>query len=33
MDRCPFIAAMQKAVTSPDAPWPKDLYARVRAIK
>jgi tripartite ATP-independent transporter DctP family solute receptor len=33
VDRGPFIAAVQKAVTSPDAPWPKDLYDRVQAIK
>jgi len=33
VDRGPFIAAVQKAVTAPDAPWPKDLYERVQAIK
>jgi len=33
VDRGPFIAAVQKAVTSPDAPWTKDLYDRVQAIK
>ncbi len=33
VDRGPFIAAVQKAVTSPDAPWSKDLYERVQAIK
>jgi hypothetical protein len=25
--------AVQKAVTSPDAPWPRELYDRVEAIK
>ena len=33
VDRGPFITAVQKAVTAPDAPWPKDLYDRVQAIK
>ena len=33
VDRGPFIQAVQKAVTAPDAPWPKDLYERVQAIK
>src|SRR6478736_649442 len=33
VDRGPFIQAVQKAVTAPDAPWPKDLYDRVQAIK
>ncbi len=33
VDRAPFIAAVQKALTSPDAPWPKSLYERVEAIK
>jgi tripartite ATP-independent transporter DctP family solute receptor len=33
VDRGPFIKAVQSAVTSPDAPWPKDLYDRVQAIK
>ena len=33
VDRGPFIRAVQKAVTAPDAPWPKDLYERVQAIK
>jgi tripartite ATP-independent transporter DctP family solute receptor len=33
VDRGPFIQAVQKAVTSPDAPWPKELYDRVEAIK
>jgi tripartite ATP-independent transporter DctP family solute receptor len=33
VDRGPFIQAVQKAVTSPDAPWPKELYERVQAIK
>jgi len=33
VDRGPFIQAVQKAVTSPDAPWPRELYDRVQAIK
>jgi tripartite ATP-independent transporter DctP family solute receptor len=33
VDRGPFIQAVQKAVTAPDAPWPKDLYDRVQAIR
>jgi tripartite ATP-independent transporter DctP family solute receptor len=33
VDRGPFIKAVQKAVTAPDAPWPKDLYDRVQAIR
>ena len=33
VDRGPFIAAVQKSLTSPDAPWPKALYERVQAIK
>jgi tripartite ATP-independent transporter DctP family solute receptor len=33
VDRGPFIQAVQKAVTAPDAPWPRDLYDRVQAIK
>jgi tripartite ATP-independent transporter DctP family solute receptor len=33
VDRGPFIKAVQKAVTAPDAPWPKELYDRVEAIK
>jgi TRAP-type C4-dicarboxylate transport system substrate-binding protein len=33
VDRGPFIKAVQPAVTAADAPWPKDLYDRVQAIK
>ncbi len=33
VDRTPFIQSVQKAVTAPDAPWPKDLYDRVQALK
>jgi len=33
VDRGPFIQAVQKAVTAPDAPWPKELYDRVQALK
>ncbi len=33
VDRGPFIKAVQPAVTSPDAPWPKALYEKVQAIK
>ena len=33
VDRGPFIQAVQKAVTAPDTPWPKELYDRVQAIR
>lgn len=33
VDRAPFIAALQKPLTAPDAPWPKALFDRVQAIK
>jgi TRAP-type C4-dicarboxylate transport system substrate-binding protein len=33
VDRAPFAAAVQKALTAPDAPWPKALFDRVQAIK
>jgi tripartite ATP-independent transporter DctP family solute receptor len=33
VDRGPFIQAVRKAVTAPDAPWPRDLYDRVQSIK
>lgn len=33
VDRAPFIAALQKSLTAPDAPWPKALYDKVQAIK
>ncbi len=33
VDRGPFIQAVQKAVTAPDAPWSRELYDRVQAIK
>jgi tripartite ATP-independent transporter DctP family solute receptor len=33
VDRGPFIRAVQKAVTAPDAPWPRELYDRVEAIR
>ena len=33
VDRGPFIQAVQKSLTSPDAPWPKELYDRVQALK
>ena len=33
VDRGPFIQAVQKSVTSPDAPWSADLYHRVQALK
>ena len=33
VDRGPFIQAVQKAVTAPDAPWSKELYDRVQALK
>jgi tripartite ATP-independent transporter DctP family solute receptor len=33
VDRGPFIQAVQKAVTAPDAPWPRELYDRVEAIR
>jgi len=33
VDRGPFIKAVQPALTSPDAPWPRSLYDRVEAIR
>ncbi len=33
VDRGPFIKAVQSALTAPDAPWPRELYDRVQAIK
>ena len=33
VDRGPFIQAVKSAVTAPDAPWPRELYDRVQAIK
>ncbi|HUL95910.1 MAG TPA: sialic acid TRAP transporter substrate-binding protein SiaP [Usitatibacter sp.] len=33
VDRGPFIKAVQPSLTSPDAPWPRELYDRVEAIK
>jgi len=33
VDRGPFIQAVQKAVTSPEAPWSKELYDKVQALK
>jgi TRAP-type C4-dicarboxylate transport system substrate-binding protein len=33
VDRTPFAAAVKTSLTSPDAPWPKDLYDRIEAIK
>jgi len=33
VDRAPFIQAVQKSVTSPDAPWPRELYDRVETIR
>jgi tripartite ATP-independent transporter DctP family solute receptor len=33
VDRRPFMQAVQAAVTSPDAPWPRELYDRVEAIR
>jgi tripartite ATP-independent transporter DctP family solute receptor len=33
VDRGPFIQAVQKSVTSPEAPWSKELYDRVQALK
>jgi hypothetical protein len=33
VDRKPFMQAVQKAVTAPDAPWSKELYDRVEALK
>jgi tripartite ATP-independent transporter DctP family solute receptor len=33
VDRKPFMQAVQKAVTAPDAPWTKELYDRVEALK
>lgn len=33
VDRGPFMQAVQKVVTAPDAPWSKELYDRVEALK
>jgi tripartite ATP-independent transporter DctP family solute receptor len=33
VDRGPFIQAVHKAVTAPDAPWSKELYDKVQALK
>jgi TRAP-type C4-dicarboxylate transport system substrate-binding protein len=33
VDRAPFAAAVKTALTSPSAPWPKDLYDKVQALK
>ncbi|MFN3809430.1 MAG: sialic acid TRAP transporter substrate-binding protein SiaP [Roseateles asaccharophilus] len=33
VDRGPFMQAVQKAVTAPDAPWSKALYEQVQALK
>ena len=33
VDRGPFIQAVQKPLTAPDAPWSKELFDRVQAIK
>ena len=33
VDRRPFMKAVQGAVTSPDAPWSRELYDRVEAIR
>jgi TRAP-type C4-dicarboxylate transport system substrate-binding protein len=33
VDRAPFAAAVRTALTAPDAPWPKDLYDKVQALK
>lgn len=33
VDRAPFAAAVRTALTAPDAPWPRELFDRVQAIK
>jgi tripartite ATP-independent transporter DctP family solute receptor len=33
VDRGPFIKAVRPAVTAPDAPWPRELYDKVQAIR
>jgi TRAP-type C4-dicarboxylate transport system substrate-binding protein len=33
VDRAPFIAAVRGPLTAADAPWPKELFDRVQAIK
>jgi tripartite ATP-independent transporter DctP family solute receptor len=33
VDRAPFAAAVRTALTAPDAPWPRELYDRIQAIK
>jgi tripartite ATP-independent transporter DctP family solute receptor len=33
VDRAPFAAAVKGPLTAADAPWPKDLYERIQAIR
>jgi hypothetical protein len=33
VDRAPFAAAVRGPLTAPDAPWPRELYERIQAIK
>jgi len=33
VDRAPFAAAVRPAVTGPDAPWPRELYEKIQALK
>ncbi|MBA2962249.1 MULTISPECIES: sialic acid TRAP transporter substrate-binding protein SiaP [Ramlibacter] len=33
VDRAPFAAAVKGPLTAPDAPWPRELYDRIQAIK
>ena len=33
VDRAPFAAAVRGPLTAPDAPWPKELFERIQAIK
>lgn len=33
VDRGPFIQAVQKSLTAPDAPWSKDLFDKVQSLK
>jgi len=33
VDRAPFAATVRTSLTAPDAPWPRELFDKVEAIK
>jgi len=33
VDRAPFAAAVRGPLTAADAPWPRELFDRIQAIK